>query len=128
MPDAVELVKAIKKTAIEAMESTKPVNVYFGKVISAKPLQINVEQKMTLGKKQMILSRHVTDYVSQVTIDWTTEGKSGGSDEEAFALHDHAIIGKKKITVHNGLVVGDEVILIRQQKGQKYLVLDRIGS
>ena len=26
-----------------------------------------------------------------------------------------------------GLVVGDEVILLRQQGGQKYIVVDRIG-
>ena len=40
--------------------------------------------------------------------------------------HRHAI-GKIEITVHNGLVVGDEVILIRQQDGQKYVVVDKIG-
>ena len=32
------------------------------------------------------------------------------------------------ITIHNGLVVGDKVILIRQQGGQKFVVLDRIGT
>ena len=42
--------------------------------------------------------------------------------------HTHKITGKKKITVHNGLVVGDEVILIRQQEGQKFIVWDRIGK
>jgi hypothetical protein len=40
--------------------------------------------------------------------------------------HKHAV-GKIQITVHNGLVVGDEVILLRQQGGQKYIVVDRIG-
>ena len=36
-------------------------------------------------------------------------------------------MGKIQVTVHNGLVVGDEVILLRQQGGQKYIVVDRIG-
>ena len=40
--------------------------------------------------------------------------------------HVHAI-GKVQITVHNGLAVGEEVILLRQLGGQKYLVLGRVG-
>lgn len=40
--------------------------------------------------------------------------------------HVHAM-GKIQVTVHNGLVVGDEVILLRQQGGQKYIVVDKIG-
>ena len=38
------------------------------------------------------------------------------------------ISGQKQITVHNGLKTGDEVILIRQQKGQKFVVMDRTGG
>ncbi|MDE7299468.1 MAG: DUF2577 domain-containing protein, partial [Lachnospiraceae bacterium] len=40
----------------------------------------------------------------------------------------HIPAGKRMlITVHNGLAVGDEVILLRQQGGQKYIVWDKIG-
>lgn len=118
MPDAVDLIKAIKKAAVEAVKASKPVEVCFGKVISVSPLKILVEQKMTLGTAQLVLSRNVTDFETEVTVDWQTETASA---------HQHAIKGKKKIIVHNGLVVGDEVILFRQQGGQKYVVVDRIG-
>lgn len=120
MPDATELTKAIKKAASKAVKAEKPVEVCFGKVTSASPLQILVDQKFTLGAAQLVLTRNVT-------VSWNTENKSGGSGESSFASHNHAIIGRKSITVHNGLVVGDEVILIRQQGGQKYVVVDRIG-
>ena len=40
---------------------------------------------------------------------------------------DTNVIVEKKIIIHNGLAVGDEVILIRQQEGQKFIVVDRIG-
>lgn len=128
--DARGIIKKIHKAAVEAVESTKPVNVCFGEVASASPLKINVEQKMTLGEKQLILTRNVTDFSTMVTVDWSTENKSGGTGEDSFASHSHShkITGKKKITVHNGLVVGDEVILIRQQEGQKFIVWDRIGK
>lgn len=135
MPDASELVKAMKRAALEAQESTKPVNVCFGTVESVSPLQINVEQKMVLGKNQLVLSRNVTEYKTMVTIDWETEQetqththKVEGSDSETqSSKHKHKVKGKKEITVHNQLVKGDEVILIRQQGGQKYVVIDRIG-
>lgn len=150
MPDANELVKAMKRAALDAMEASKPVNVYFGEVVSASPLQINVEQKMILGKAQLILSRNVTDFKTMVTVEWESESAltthkhglsgntgSGGEDSHTHALsgntettnlkHTHEITGKKEITVHNALAVGDEVILIRQQEGQKYIVIDRIG-
>jgi hypothetical protein len=67
LPDAVGLVKIIKKAAIEAVESTKPVAIYFGIVTSISPLQINVEQKMKLGKSQLILSRNITDYRTEIS-------------------------------------------------------------
>lgn len=145
MPDANELVALLKKAALDAVEASKPVNVYFGEVLSASPLKINVEQKMILGEKQLILSRNVTDFTTMVTVDWLTEsslsththtvqGSDGNGDSINLTTgaknlaHTHEITGKKKITVHNGLVVGDEVILIRQQEGQKFIVWDRIGK
>lgn len=82
---------------------------------------------MPLGEGQLILTRNVTDFVTEVTVDWNTENKGGGSGYASYETHKHPIKGRKKITVHNGLVVGDEVILIRQQGGQKYIVVDRIG-
>lgn len=145
MPDANELVALLKKAALDAVEASKPVNVYFGEVLSASPLKINVEQKMILGEKQLILSRNVTDFTTMVTVDWLTEsslsththtvqGSDGNGDSINLTTgaknlaHTYKITGKKKITVHNGLVVGDEVILIRQQEGQKFIVWDRIGK
>lgn len=150
LPDAVEFVKTMKKAAVEAVDATKPVYVYFGEVVAASPLQINVEQKMMLGETQLILSRNVTDFETEITVDWETENSQeshshscGGStgnggeplhnhtlsgDTGSVSLeHAHAVSGKKTITVHNGLAAGDEVILIRQQEGQKFIVWDRIG-
>jgi hypothetical protein len=128
LPDAVEFVKTMKKSAVEAVEATKPVYIYFGEVLSASPLKINVEQKMILGETQLILSRNVTDFKTTIMVNWSTENKSGGSGEFSFASHNHGITGKKEITVHNSLVVGDAVILIRQQGGQKFIVWDRVGT
>ena len=126
MLDAQDLLNSVKKAAVEAVEAEKPSDFCFGKVTSTSPLKILVEQKMTLGSAQLVLTRNVTNYKIQVTVDWMTETESGGSGEEAFDVHSHDILGKKQITIHNGLQTGDEVILLKQKGGQKYLVLDRV--
>lgn len=132
MADANELVETLKKAAVEAVEAKKPVNVYFGEVVSAAPLKINVEQKMVLGEKQLILSRNVTNFKTSITGGniknyYYTGSTTDSGTAPVSPSHVHAV-GKIEITVHNGLVVGDEVILIRQQEGQKFIVLDRIGT
>ena len=127
MPDLDEFMKTVKRAALDAVKASKPAEICFGKVTSASPLKILVEQKLPLGKGQLILTRNVTDFTTEVTVDWTTEDKGGGSGYASYETHKHPIKGRKKITVHNGLVVGDEVVLIRQQGGQKYIVVDRIG-
>ena len=126
MLDANDLLNIVKKAAVEAVNAGQPSDFCFGKVTSAKPLKILVEQKMTLGAAQLVLTRNVTDFKTKVTIDWVTGTKSGGSEESSFASHSHAVSGTKEMTIHNSLQVGDEVILLKKKGGQKYLVLDRV--
>lgn len=127
MPDANDLVRLIKKAAIDAIEARKPVNVCYGKVINANPLKIVVEQKFILEKSQLVLCRNVTEFTTNITMNWASESAWNYEGNTILLSHSHNIKGRKQITVHNGLVVGDKVILIRQQGGQKYIVLDRIG-
>ncbi len=130
MADAVELMKTVKRAALDAVNASKPVEICFGKVTSASPLKILVEQKMTLGKEQLILTRNVTDFKTSITggniQNYYYTGSNLSGSAPVSPPHVHAM-GKLQITVHNGLVVGDEVILLRQQGGQKYVVVDRIA-
>lgn len=144
MADANDLVKILKRAALDAMESAKPVNVLFGKVQSVDPLKINVEQKMDLGAAQLVLTRNVSDYSVWVTVDWETQGAPAGhrhdvrladgaasvsgATDDADAPHSHKVSGKKRVTIHNGLAAGDEVLLVRKQGGQEYVVVDKIGG
>lgn len=135
----------MQRVAVGAMEATKPVNVFFGDVLSVSPLKIDVEQKMILGEVQLVLSRNVTDYVMEVTIQWETlahkithnhsidlTDSNGdtvtGTTENKSVSHTHDLEGRKQMTIHNGLIKGEKVILIRQQEGQKFIVWDRIGG
>lgn len=167
MLDAKDLLETMKKAATDAVDASKPVNIVFGKVVKVKPLEINIEQKMTLKKSQLILTRNVTDYKTKVTGSWNTENKtlnanhtheltgdisvsskatiSPNPDNETINIsntindnksvkqtninlsHLHSInLKKETITIHNELELEDEVILLRMQGGQKYIVLDRV--
>lgn len=140
MPNAVEVVK---KAAVEAVEAGKPVHLLFGTVISVSPLKIQVDQKSIYTEKMLILTRNVTDYSFEMTVNHQTEletahthsyfdsdtgmGASGSSDRVSEATqHLHAYTGRKTFRVHNALVVGEQVLLARVQQGKKFVVLDRV--
>lgn len=116
MPDAVGLVKAIKKIAIGAVRAEKPVEICFGKVTAIKPLKISVEQKITLGEAQLVLSRNVTDFKVRISAGETLLNTQTDAED------------KIEVTIYNGLAIDDKVILIRQYGGQKYIVWDRIAT
>ena len=165
MLDTNDLLSIIKKAATEAVEAGQPSNFCFGKVTSANPLEISVEQKMVLSSAQLVLTRNVTDYKIEMTVNHTTDiadlqhshsingntdtfsgnTEKGGEDEphvHAYAhqhslsgniesnsanlSHNHNYSGRKTFLVHNGLSIGENVVLFKQKGGQKYLVLDRV--
>ena len=76
MPNPVEVVK---RAAVEAVEAGKPVNILFGTVLSASPLKIQVDQKSIYTSKMLILTRNVTDFEVDMTVNHSTEDKGGGS-------------------------------------------------
>ena len=125
MFDYNDLLVAVRQACISMMQTMQLSTFVYGTVMSVAPLKIQVEQKIILTKAQLVLTRNVTDFETEVTVDWTTENKSGGSGDSTFSSHNHAVKGKKKITVHNALQVGEKVVLLKQHGGQKYLVLDR---
>ena len=130
MAEMTGILKAIKRAAVDAVEASCPAAVCFGSVVSESPLKILVDQKLTLGESQLILSRNVTD--CKITV-------SGGNIGDFFYVglcpedgteaveppHVHAV-GTIEVTVHNALKTGERVLLLRQQGGQKYVVVDRI--
>lgn len=120
MRDAKDLLEIIKKAALDAAEATHPADFCFGKVTSEKPLKIMVEQKMTLGEAQLVLTRNVTDFETKVTVDNINVYHTSKSSPVKTWMDE------QKVKIHNSLKTGEEVILIKQKGGQKYLVLDRV--
>ena len=87
---------------------------------------IRIEQQETVTEEFLILTDAVRDYEVDITVSHVTEQRAGGSGMPAFASHDHDYKGRKKITVHNKLHVGESVILVKQAGGQEFIVLSRV--
>lgn len=150
------IVEIMKRAAIDVMESRQMCDLRFGTVISTSPLKVQITNQFTIPESLLIVPRHLTDYTVKVSFNWNTENAgshdhsysgttnsaSGGSGESSFASHSHSYSGTtattpdhkhvvkstkdKSMTIHNALVVGDKVALIRKTGGQSYYILDRI--
>lgn len=132
--DINELVRLVKQAAVDAVRAEAPMAICYGNVTGTAPLKIQVDQKKILGEAQLILTDSVRDFnviLSTIEGDGKSEGphyteeESSGGDYAEFATHQHKYQGRKKWHVHNALKVGEKVILLRCDGGQKYVVLDR---
>lgn len=125
MRDMSDIVKVLRQVVLEAVNAQKPTSVVYGTVISTSPLKVQVDQKLILERENLKLTRAVMDYEVDMTVDHVTENRAGGSGEAAFASHNHDYKGRKKFLIHNGLVVGDKVTMIRANGGQQYIIIDK---
>lgn len=78
------LIDTIKKISQGAEEASAPCNILYGVVTGINPLEITIEQKLVLTSEFLVLTKNVTDYEVDVSIDWNTETKS------LSATHSHS--------------------------------------
>lgn len=127
------------------MDAQQPADMMFGVVEQVKPsLRIRVDQKLPLTEEYLILTNAVKDHTVDITVSWQTveddylepdhthgKGNNGAPTDNPISwdtTHKHDIKGRKKITIHNGLTVGEKVLLLRTQGGQNYVVIDRVDE
>ncbi|KYG89147.1 hypothetical protein A0U40_13225 [[Bacillus] sp. KCTC 13219] len=120
-----DIVKVLRRVVLDAVNAQKPANIVYGTVVSVTPLKVQVDQKLILEREHLKLTRAVMDYEVDMTVDHLTENRAGGSGEAAFASHNHEYKGRKKFLIHNGLIVGDKVTMIRAHGGQQYIIIDK---
>ncbi|WP_277680405.1 DUF2577 domain-containing protein [Gracilibacillus dipsosauri] len=98
-----DILKAIKRIAVEAVNAQKLSDIVYGTVISSNPLKVQIDQKLTIGKEHLKLTRAAKDYTVEVTVNGT----------------------RNTYTVHNALKNGDKVTMIRAHGGQQYIIIDK---
>lgn len=125
MRNMVDIVKNIQSVANQAYEANKPMALIYGQVTSTDPLKILVDQKLELTQEFLVLTRNVMDYDLEMTVNHQTEITGGGSGEASFEPHLHKYVGRKTFRVHNGLILGDTVLMLRDNGGQRYVIIDK---
>lgn len=125
-----KLEQALKQLVLNSVEYGKPVEIYAGTVETESPLTIRLDVNIEpLEEDELILTNAVKDHEVDITVGHSTEEfeliEGAMTDIKS---HKHEYKGRKKITIHNGLKVGEGVILLREQGGQRFIVLDRITN
>lgn len=140
------MIEIMKRAAIDAVENNKPCDLRFGTVSSIAPLSVKISADLTLPESVLVVPQHLTDYTSNVNLGLTDKPTSDSSlsvsvigetlkfTSNTMVVNDEVEedetttenVDERTLTIYNGLEVGDTVVLLRNQGGSSYLILDRI--
>jgi len=113
------LIDYIKKICFDMLGEMVFSDTVLGTVESVNPLSVKISDKIILRKEQMILSRNVSDFIFEITVDpLFPEDVSNQTDFKK----------RKKCFVYNSLKKGERVILAKADGGQVYFVIDRFSE
>lgn len=114
----------IKEIVTNMIGNMKLTDHVYGDVITVNPLSIKIDQKLTIPENAIILTypvierkinlQHTHDYIDDngtVVINKTTETET--PDHSEYILIP-------------GLQIGDKVIMLRVDNGQKFIVLSKV--
>ena len=122
------LIELLRQISTEAVASGKPTSVIYGKVISKHPLKIQVNNKLILDESFLVLTKNVLDHKVKFTMDFRGEepGKITINGEQNVL--DKMEYKKGYAIIKNGLNIGDTAIMVQQQGGQKFVVVDKMNN
>ena len=86
--DINELVRLVKRAAVEAVQAGAPMSGGYGYVTSTSPLEITVDQKKILTEAQLILTDAVRDY----TVEMTTWEDASLAEDGAPLVSSHYVL------------------------------------
>lgn len=142
--------EAVKLAAGAQRSASKPAAWMFGEVLAVSPLRILVDSRFEVGADQVVLMRefvagqyaththginphtHTVKEHTHATPQQTTEEAEGHSHSvpqqstEGTALTSDPTPLQTATEVYTGLLVGDKVVLLQNEGGQKFLVLGRV--
>lgn len=106
-----DLYGAIKHMIADALDYYEMCDMELGLVMSVKPLEVKLSDRIILKATQLLL----TQTVVQKTINCAHTHKS-----------DDPVGLPAPIVVREGLKTGDEVLLLKVAKGQKYIIISKV--
>ncbi|WP_374713109.1 DUF2577 domain-containing protein [Symbiobacterium terraclitae] len=110
------LLELIKRAAQDAVAASQPVQVHIGTVLSADPLQVQVDQRFILPAAALVVPESLVQHEADLSHSHPYPGGQTGA-----AL-------TEPLVIRRGLAAGDQVLLLRVQGGERYVILDRVVS
>lgn len=126
-----ELIDALHQVVQESFSACGPTDMAMGTVVSTSPLEIRTSNSMApLRSPVLVLTAAVVE--KKIPVLSHTHTAPGG--ETGGALGSVACIENGKplpvqggyIILNRGLQAGDRVVLLRVERGQRYIVLSRV--
>ena len=135
--------EAVKLAAGAQRSASKPAAWMFGEVLAVSPLRILVDSRFEVGADQVVLMRefvagqyathtHGINPHTHTVPQHSTETADGHAHSilqqatEGTALTTDPTPLQTATEVYTGLLVGDKVVLLQNEGGQKFLVLGRV--
>ena len=115
-----KLSQIIKKIAVDAVLSNKPLEIVKGTVISNQPLKINLSQFIDIDNESIIIPLDYVEHEEEVTIlEQTINLTDENQETKQYTIEEQTIKIKKK----SQLKGNDRIIMLKFDKGQKFFLL-----
>ena len=120
MPMQSKLSQIIKKIAVDAVLSNKPLEIVKGTVISNQPLKINLSQFIDIDNESIIIPLDYVEHEEEVTIlEQTINLTDENQETKQYTIEEQTIKIKKKSQLKDN----DRIIMLKFDKGQKFFLL-----
>lgn len=120
------LANTIKDLIMQTVIANGTCDIVTGEVTAVNPLVITLDDKTPIPASNIGLTKNTSEWTMEMSVDHLTENRAGGGGLAEYASHNHEYKGRKRYLVHNQLMVGDIVYLLRESGGQRYIALDRV--
>ena len=129
MADYTQMANSIRRIVAKYLNSIALTDYCVGTVASESPLKIKVTDRIIADAEagQIILTEAVLEKQLDLTHLHLIQGNSDTSNTHTHPINlesQNSLI--TKITITEGLKMGDKVHLLRVQNGQRYVVLSKI--
>lgn len=121
---------ALKMAALTAVASSQPCDMVIGTVTSIHPLEIKTSASAPPLRSQVLYltSAVVEKTMTTLSHNHTVNGDTTSTELQNVVVTENGTVlpNSGGITLNRGLTVGDKVLMMKVQSGQKFIVLSRI--
>ena len=119
-----QLTQIIKRIAVDAVETKKPLDVVIGNIISIEPLKINLSQFIDIKEDMVVIPSEYKEHEEKIIIQEQKINLLDENEEEKeYTIKEQEIT----IKIQSKLKVGMYVYLLRFNKGQKFYMLNLLN-